>query len=74
MELLVTAKITGQVVTVNSDRGFCFIRPDSSTEAVFAHFSSFKKSLLADPRVGMRYSFSITQEQRGPRAVDLEAE
>jgi cold shock CspA family protein len=70
----VTAKLTGQVVTVNSNRGFCFIRPDASAEAVFAHFREFKKSRLADSMVGMRYSFSITQEQRGPRAIDIEAE
>jgi cold shock CspA family protein len=74
MELLVTAKPTGHVVTVNSDRGFCFIQPDSSADNVFAHFKEFKKSRLADPMVGMRYSFNISAEPRGPRAVDLEAE
>jgi cold shock CspA family protein len=69
----VSERETGKIVTV-STRGFAFLEsqwPDAPN--IFVHLKEFRKSQLAEPKVGDRFSYVVTIGDRGPVATELEA-
>lgn len=61
----------GTLVDWKDSRGFGFIEPAASTERVFVHVSSFRRS-TERPRVGLVVSFEIEVDESGrKRAINV---
>lgn len=63
---------TGTVKFFNTTRGFGFIAPDDGTKDVFVHVSAVERSGLGYLAEGQKVSFEVEQDQRGPKAVNLQ--
>jgi len=61
---------TGTVKWFNEAKGFGFIAQESGPD-VFAHFSAIKGSGFKTLAEGQKVSFTVTQGQKGPQAVDI---
>lgn len=61
---------TGTVKWFNEAKGFGFIAQESGPD-VFAHFSAIKGTGFKTLAEGQRVSFTVTQGQKGPQAVDI---
>jgi len=64
---------TGTVKFFNTTRGFGFISPDDGSKDVFVHISAVERSGLYGLAEGQKVSFETQQDQRGPKAVNLQA-
>ena len=63
--------VTGTVKWFNATKGFGFITPDEGGKDAFVHISEVERSGLGRIAEGQRVNFSIKQEPRGLKAVDL---
>jgi cold shock CspA family protein len=62
----------GYVVTVNLDRGYCFLRCDSGGEDVFAHAGAFRGGLEFDEKLQeKRVTFDRYKTDRGWKAANV---
>jgi CspA family cold shock protein len=64
---------TGIVKFLNTTKGFGFIQPSDGTKDVFVHISAVERSNLGHLTEGQEVSFEVQQDQRGPKAVNLQA-
>ena len=64
---------TGTVKFFNTTKGFGFIQPSDGSKDVFVHISAVERSNLGHLTEGQEVSFEVQQDQRGPKAVNLQA-
>ena len=64
---------TGTVKFFNTTKGFGFITPSDGSKDVFVHISAVERSNLGHLTEGQEVSFEVQQDQRGPKAVNLQA-
>lgn len=64
---------TGTVKWFNAAKGYGFITPDEGGKDAFVHISEVERSGLGRLAEGQKVNFTIRQEQRGLKAVDLTA-
>ncbi len=64
---------TGTVKFFNTTKGFGFIQPDDGTKDVFVHITAVEQSGLGHLSEGQKVNFEVQQDQRGPKAVNLQA-
>lgn len=65
-----TRRHSGRLERYNRRRGFGFIRDDDGT-AVFVHASALGVKRGAIARQGLRLTFMLEQDERGPRATEV---
>ncbi|MCH8036707.1 MAG: cold-shock protein [Proteobacteria bacterium] len=63
----------GTVKFFNTTKGFGFIQPDDGTKDVFVHITAVEQSGLGHLSEGQKVNFEVQQDQRGPKAVNLQA-
>lgn len=63
---------TGTVKFFNTERGYGFIAPEDGSKDVFVHISAVEQAGLGQLSEGQTVSFEIQQDQRGPKAVNLQ--
>ena len=63
--------VTGTVKWFNATKGYGFITPDDGGKDAFVHISEVERSGLGRLTEGQKVNFSIRQEPRGLKAVDL---
>ena len=62
-------RLTGKVVRVVADRGFCFLACDQDQQDYFCHVSALEDGIqLKGLQPGDRVSFSSEESTKGPRA------
>ncbi|GAB2903286.1 cold-shock protein [Neomicrococcus lactis] len=64
---------TGVVKWFNAEKGYGFIAPDDNSADVFAHYSAIQSKGFRALEEGQRVEFEITDGQKGPQAVDIQA-
>lgn len=64
----------GIVKFFNSARGFGFISPEDGSKDVFVHVSALEQAGISNLREGQKVSFDIQADQRGPKAVNIQAD
>jgi CspA family cold shock protein len=64
---------TGTVKFFNTTKGFGFIQPADGSKDVFVHISAVEHSNLGTLTEGQEVRFEVQQDQRGPKAVNLQA-
>ena len=64
---------TGTVKWFNVTKGYGFIRPDDDPKDAFVHITEVQRSGLSGLSEGQRINFTLKREERGNKAVDLEA-
>ncbi|MEZ0323041.1 MAG: cold-shock protein [Hydrogenothermaceae bacterium] len=64
-------RVVGTVKWFDSKKGFGFITRDDNGQDIFVHFSAIKGSGFKNLEEGQKVEFSIVQEDKGPRAVDV---
>ncbi len=64
---------TGTVKFFNTIKGFGLITPDDGSKDVFVHISAVEGSDLDNLTEGQKVSFDVQQDDRGPKAVNLQA-
>ncbi len=64
---------TGTVKFFNQTKGFGFIQPEDGSKDVFVHISAVEQSGLGYLSEGQKVTFDVQPEQRGPKAVNLQA-
>ncbi len=64
---------TGTVKFFNTTKGFGFIQPDDGTKDVFVHITAVEQSGMGHLSEGQKVDFEVQQDQRGPKAVNLQA-
>ncbi|MCK0924875.1 cold-shock protein [Acinetobacter pittii] len=62
--------VKGTVKWFNETKGFGFIQQESGPD-VFAHFSEIASSGFKTLHEGQRVTFTVTQGQKGPNAVNI---
>ena len=63
---------TGIVKFFNTTKGFGFIAPEDGSKDVFVHISAVESSGLGQLTDGQKVSFDVEQNERGPKAVNLQ--
>ena len=63
---------TGTVKFFNTTKGFGFIAPEDGSKDVFVHISAVERSGLGGLTDGQKVSFDVEQDDRGPKAVNLQ--
>ncbi len=63
----------GTVKFFNTSKGFGFIQPDDGTKDVFVHITAVEQSGMGHLSEGQKVNFEVQQDQRGPKAVNLQA-
>ena len=63
---------TGIVKFFNTVKGFGFIAPEDGSKDVFVHISAVESSGLGNLTDGQKVSFDIEQNERGPKAINLQ--
>jgi CspA family cold shock protein len=63
----------GTVKFFNTTKGFGFIQPDDGTKDVFVHITAVEQSGMGHLSEGQKVNFEVQQDQRGPKAVNLQA-
>lgn len=64
----------GTILTLNAEKGFGHIRPDSGGENLFFHFSKLLDCQPTDLALGVPVSFRTLATDRGPNAIDVHVE
>ncbi len=64
---------TGTVKFFSTTKGFGFITPDDGGKDVFVHSSAVEGSDLEYLTEGQKVSFDVQQDDRGPKAVNVQA-
>ncbi len=62
----------GTVKFFNQTRGFGFISPEDGTKDVFVHISAVEQAGMGSLAEGQKVSFDTQQDDRGPKAVNLQ--
>ncbi len=62
----------GTVKFFNQTKGFGFISPEDGTKDVFVHISAVERSGMSSLMEGQKVQFDVQQEDRGPKAVNLQ--
>jgi len=62
----------GTVKFFNPTRGFGFISPEDGTKDVFVHVSAVEQAGMVNLADGQKVSFDTQQDDRGPKAVNLQ--
>ncbi len=62
----------GTVKFFNPTRGFGFISPEDGTKDVFVHISAVEQAGMGSLAEGQKVSFDVQQDDRGPKAVNLQ--
>ncbi|MEQ8699704.1 MAG: cold-shock protein [Bauldia litoralis] len=65
---------TGTVKFFNATRGFGFISPDDGSKDVFVHVTAVEQAGMTSIAEGQKLSFTVQNDARGPKAVNLQAE
>jgi cold shock CspA family protein len=68
-----TTCLTGEIVSIHPKREFAFLRCAELADEIFVRYGEIRKSRLANPQPGNRYTFRLSREGKRLRAVDLEA-
>ncbi len=63
---------TGIVKFFNTTKGFGFIAPEDGSKDVFVHISAVERSGLGSLTDGQKVTFDVEQDDRGPKAVNLQ--
>lgn len=63
---------TGTLKFFNESRGFGFVTPDDGSKDVFLHVSAIEKSGLGRLSEGQKITYTVMDDARGPKAVDLQ--
>ena len=63
---------TGTVKFFNTTKGYGFIAPEDGSKDVFVHISAVERSGLGSLADGQKVSFDVEQDDRGPKAVNLQ--
>ncbi len=63
----------GTVKFFNTSKGFGFIQPEDGTKDVFVHITAVEQSGMGHLSEGQKVNFEVQQDQRGPKAVNLQA-
>ena len=63
---------TGTVKFFNQTKGFGFISPEDGSKDVFVHISAVERSGMSSLMEGQKVEFDVQQEDRGPKAVNLQ--
>ena len=63
----------GTVKFFNTTKGFGFIVPDDGSKDVFVHISAVERSELGYLTEGQKVQFEVQEDNRGPKAVNLQA-
>ncbi len=63
---------TGTVKFFNATKGFGFIVPEDGSKDVFVHISAVERSGLGSLTDGQKVTFDVEQDDRGPKAVNLQ--
>ena len=61
---------SGTIKMWKDDKGYGFIRPDGGGQDVYAHISGFGGA-PRDPVKGDKVEYTLTMEDRGPRAEEI---
>lgn len=61
----------GAIVTLNTDKGFGFIRPEGGGENLFFHFTSLIACQISDLHPGTEVTFQIINTDRGLNASNV---
>ncbi len=64
---------TGTVKFFSMDRGFGFIAPEDGGKDVFVHITEVERAGMTSLTEGQKVSFDVEQDDRGPKAVNLQA-
>lgn len=64
---------TGTVKFFNATRGFGFISPDDGSKDVFVHVTAVEQAGMTSIAEGQKISFTVQNDARGPKAVNLQA-
>ncbi len=62
----------GTVKFFNQTRGFGFISPEDGTKDVFVHVTAVEQAGMGSLAEGQKVSFDVQQDDRGPKAVNLQ--
>jgi len=62
----------GTVKFFNQTRGFGFISPEDGTKDVFVHVSAVEQAGMGNLAEGQKVAFDTQQDDRGPKAVNLQ--
>jgi CspA family cold shock protein len=65
---------TGTVKFFNATKGFGFISPEDGSKDVFVHISAVEAAGIGSLQEGQKVSFDVEPGQRGPKAVNLQAD
>lgn len=65
---------TGTVKWFSDDKGYGFITPDDGSKDVFVHVSAIEKAGITNLAEGQKLSFTVQDDARGPKAVNLQPE
>jgi len=63
-------KMTGQIKTLNEDKGYGFIKAEGGGEFFF-HVSGLSGCFMRDLRPGMKVTFETTRTPKGMRAEQV---
>lgn len=67
-----TQRMTGTVKWYSTKKGFGFITPDIHGEDIFLHCSELQQNNSISVDSGVRLSFRVQHQEKGPAAVEIE--
>jgi cold shock CspA family protein len=63
---------SGTIISINTEKGFGFIRRDDGGRDVFFHVTDLDPSLnFYESLIEIRVVFDIVEAERGPKAVNI---